>query len=876
MGVADLYALTAFKLNHDAQMPRVTRPTKARAKSESSEESTDVEATPKPKKSAPPNARLKRRVSQFQPNDEDSEQRIPLKAFNDELAEKRTLKRRKSSRMTMAFEPLDDSQDAPEGQNDASQSQEGVTAPRKTALARANPLKSVVAPGPMVPVPLEIMTSNFEEWMKMATDNKINANNSWSFALIDYFHDMSLLRNDSDNSINFQKASRTLDGCVKIWTSRVDSVGTDTGKLLSNLAAEGRAGAGEDEENEEGGEGGEAAKKRKVNRQEATLAKSAAQLQTKKLDLEFTIDPLFKKTSGDFDEGGAQGLLMNHLAVDSSLRVIFDAMDTPGGAEEVEDEEVISLQVSLADLRAKLDYPSLSHRTLLSDRLSDFKFSANVAAEQAMRRKSINKDEDLDSEDEAAFQEPAQPYAEEMDVVNPDDAGDAPEAQDFFAGDEGGDGEDFGTFGMDVQGPDDDDIGTEGAEEMEGNQRPGSGVPGVVPFDPRRAPDHRELVLAMTEEGGASMMDYFDSNIIKNWAGPEHWKLRKVIRKPEKSDQPAAPKQRKEKVPFSIDFSKRLPSDIEKKLFEPPAKGSLTLPAKQCAFTLGKKKKGAQEKREEKLLPDDMHFSSRQLLSLFLKPKFMVNVRGGRARLRPEHNDEIDENFWARAAAEADMPPDEGDQGDDGTGMPFATQFFNDDEDDGGGGFEDNFGGDGGDAAGLDEDAELQAATQGQIRRVRPEFVNYAKKVKRVDVRKLKENIWKGLDIVLPKTEEEDDEVELSPSKKPTDPNEAKSFTSVISGLRKTYPKEKMEEISTSFCFICLLHLANERGLKIEGEDDGGLGAKMSNLRLSNSSARRMMEEDDPDYEDPEIVEARVGDIWGLRIYRDPDAIPSA
>ena len=93
----------------------------------------------------------------------------------------------------------------------------------------------------------------------------------------------------------------------------------------------------------------------------------------------------------------------------------------------------------------------------------------------------------------------------------------------------------------------------------------------------------------------------------------------------DKSDQPAAPKQRKEKEPFSIDFSKKLPADIEKKLFEPPAKGSLTLPAKQCAFIGGKKRKGMQEKREERLLPDDMHFSSKQLLSLFLKPKFMVS-----------------------------------------------------------------------------------------------------------------------------------------------------------------------------------------------------------------------------------------------------------
>lgn len=45
---------------------------------------------------------------------------------------------------------------------------------------------------------------------------------------------MSLLK--EGNSINFQKASCTLDGCVKIYTSRVDSVATETGKLLSGLA----------------------------------------------------------------------------------------------------------------------------------------------------------------------------------------------------------------------------------------------------------------------------------------------------------------------------------------------------------------------------------------------------------------------------------------------------------------------------------------------------------------------------------------------------------------------------------------------------------------------------------------------------------------
>jgi condensin complex subunit 2 len=51
-----------------------------------------------------------------------------------------------------------------------------------------------------------------------------------------------------------------------------------------------------------------------------------------------------------------------------------------------------------------------------------------------------------------------------------------------------------------------------------------------------------------------------------------------------------------------------------------------------------------------------------------------------------------------------------------------------------------------------------------------------------------------------------------------------------------------MDDISTSFCFICLLHLANERGLSIEvGESSG----------------------DAPHAEEGDNV---VGDIWGLKV----------
>lgn len=90
--------------------------------------------------------------------------------------------------------------------------------------------------------------------------------------------------------------------------------------------------------------------------------------------------------------------------------------------------------------------------------------------------------------------------------------------------------------------------------------------------------------------------------------------------------------------------------------------------------------------------------------------------------------------------------------------LPFNTQFLNEDDYDDGPGLDDDFGGD--DVPRTTEEEDLLAATQGLLKRTRPEFVNYAKKAKRVDVRKLKENIWKSLDIVVDHGDKEEDEEE--------------------------------------------------------------------------------------------------------------------
>jgi condensin complex subunit 2 len=158
--------------------------------------------------------------------------------------------------------------------------------------------------------------------------------------------------------------------------------------------------------------------------------------------------------------------------------------------------------------------------------------------------------------------------------------------------------------------------------------------------------------MAMTDaDGEGGMLDYFGQSILKNWAGPEHWKLRKTIRRrsffflnfgttfdtnislctADTTEAVAASKPKREKKEaFKIDFLSPAEKDLKetaKELFAPVTRGAgLTLP-KYSSGRASKGKKGkSKEKQHDHTLPDDMHFSSRQLVTLFLKPKFSVSL----------------------------------------------------------------------------------------------------------------------------------------------------------------------------------------------------------------------------------------------------------
>ncbi|KAI2618523.1 barren [Hypoxylon sp. NC1633] len=717
---------------------------------------------------------------------------------------------------------------------------------------------------PMKRVPI---LANFEEWMKMATDNKINAANSWNFALIDYFHDMSLLK-DGDG-VNFQRASCTLDGCVKIYTSRVDSVATETGKLLSGLAdsnskkkdKDGDA-EGEDSE-EEVDEDGNVIRKKTKKRQrssEATLAPSFASLQLKKFELEFAVDPLFKKASADFDEGGAKGLLLNHLMIDGQGRIVFDSSDdaNDASAEGIKPRRREDVTAEEEDEEAEQEQEATITEEQPAQEEEDVEIDIS-----ALGSKFFPDLGRLDEQDIC-------PSLKTFELGNPSGSLDIPflRALEEENGDEdesgnGGVGNKSGMF-IDEDNPAGfDDMTAIGGFDVVGEVAFGEGgeawareaalEPQMRPYN--AGPDdampegdvadgaddeNNDYIVSMNRSKNGDKMHedilgYFDQALQKNWAGPEHWRIRKIkdANKPE-----TATRQRKEKEPFEIDFASPLDQKLAETIFTQAASNStISMPKKDW------------KSKTRNLLPDDKHFNSTQLLSLFLKPKARMSRRnrfGNKGgvfgnNVQQDSNvpaGDMDEAFWAQRepaqSAEQDTVLPKGD---------YDANFFDDEMPLPGGGMldddddlefadaRDHF------SPGADVPATQDIGITGMLdngmttggfgtqlvtstRRLRPEYVQYARVAKKVDIRRLKDELWKGMG--FPEPIEED----ANRSRLPTPPTEEEGapvkggptlkFTDVMNDLQAVYPKSVMDDISTSFCFISLLHLANEKGLVIE------------------------------------------------------------
>ncbi|KAJ3215447.1 hypothetical protein HDU67_000371 [Dinochytrium kinnereticum] len=550
---------------------------------------------------------------------------------------------------------------------------------------------------------------------------------------------MSFLK-DGD-AINFQKASCTLDGCVKIYMYRVDSVDTETKKLLSGLADRGGSGQ-EAEDDPDEAQAKEQTSKRKATRTCETLEKDFASLNVKRFETEFMVDPLFKKTSADFDEGSASGLLLNHLSMSQTGKIIFDASDAEAGSLDAESEPANEThqKINIQSFRDKF-LPSLSKiwSTEVCPSLSKFSFTNSDASEIEMF--SRGSEEPTESQGD---------IAEDLDALSNHD-------DNFFN-----------------DGMDNDDDGDEGLPPIDNS----------APYSDRRMSSLSEGMSNLElNNGDENAFSYFDTALMRSWAGPGHWKpIRPKIIKPASEKT----RTRKERVKVDI-FAQQV---TEKELFASSA-ASLKLP------------KSSERAASKNLLPDDEHFSSADFFRLFLQPtrKPIFRSKNGTSLDPNKQTVIVDEQFWSQhsndavifdSAPEIIVPVDDDDD-DDG---PSYENMYNDSM----------------------EDPTPRATASQSIydfsygdqlvdapKKIKASFIHYARAPKRVDVKRLKDNLWTN----------------LKPGGMDQPTPSVNSFTNVVGTLNARYEEKDLKDISVAFCFICLLHLANEQNLSING--DAGL-----------------------------------------------------
>ncbi len=493
-------------------------------------------------------------------------------------------------------------------------------------------------------------------------------------------------------------------------------------------------------------------------------------------------------------------MLLNHLAIDSQGRIVFDSSDDAGDAsaegeirrrkhdtiqeedeemepdssmmdttvKELEDDEDVEIDVGALGAKFFPNLDILEEQdicpSLKNFDLGDPSGSLDIPFLKAPEDWRQEKDK---SEEHISLADKSGIFLDDDNPIGFDDDEDGLLGNFDIPGDVGfGEGGEAWARDAAVEtrmrvhdaGFDNDGMGGTDGEDGEAG-RAGS-------FDPKT----EEYVVSMGQGGKVQgghddILSYFDEALQKNWAGPEHWRIRKIkdVNKPA-----SATKTRKEKELFEIDFMSPLSASLAESIYTPASSNTvISMPKKDW------------KSKTRNLLPDDKHFNSKQLLRLFLKPKAKMGSRKsgfglktgtfGQSKEEEAPDGEMDEAFWARKEGpikgDEDAPP----QGDydanffQDDGLPMAGGMDDDDDDIEFADAREEFSpgaeerGEGG-MAGISNvlNGGMTQATEGeegafgtqlvtQSRRLRPEYVQYARVAKKVDVRRLKEELWKGI-----------------------------------------------------------------------------------------------------------------------------------
>jgi len=182
----------------------------------------------------------------------------------------------------------------------------------------------------------------YTETLQLNNENKISSKNAFELKLIDHmdkicdtFMSGGKVRVGDDGTSRlsvggggpgesaeehrFHEASCTIEASAKIYACRVDVVHNNTYKVLGGLSMnefEDEGAVGED------GKPGNSKRRRIVGVN--TLEKNEANITQTHIDADEQNDPMFRRMAQAFDAGGAKGLLLSHLPIAEDLSLTFN------------------------------------------------------------------------------------------------------------------------------------------------------------------------------------------------------------------------------------------------------------------------------------------------------------------------------------------------------------------------------------------------------------------------------------------------------------------------------------------------------------------------------------------------------------------------
>ncbi|KAM6180265.1 condensin complex subunit 2 isoform 2-T2 [Erethizon dorsatum] len=583
-----------------------------------------------------------------------------------------------------------------------------------------------------------------------------------------------ILKQKDTEPTNFKVAAGTLDASTKIYAVRVDVVHADAYRVLGGLGKD----APSLEEAEDPGADGSAAEtgttkkapKPKKKHSYKTIEQNIHNLDVSEADRKCEVDPMFQKTAASFDECSTAGVFLSTLRCqDYRSELLF-----PSDVQPLSTGESLELPdlgwVEMTDLKAPLQQ-CVEDRELCPA-LAGFQFTQ---WDRETHTESVSALVDKFKKNDQVFDVDAEVESDGGDFL------DGPLEDDLDANDEP------------------DRTAVRDCEEFRSWKEPcqvQSCQEGIISLGDG---DIRAMCPLLSMKPGE--YSYFSPRTMKMWAGPDHWRFRPR----HKQDAPSQLESRKKstKKDFEIDFDEDTDIDVYFR--------------KTKAATVLSKSTLENQNWRATTLPMDFHYEIDTLVQLYLKPGMRVLKMAQGQKAETEHYEEIgdydynnpnDTSNFCPGLQAADSDSEESDTllaGPVGTfdltSEPCHTPMTAQENGD-------------------TPEGHVNITTYGESNLVaEPQKVNkieihYAKTAKKMDMKKLKQSMWRLL-TELPR-KEASAEVAGAPVGLASD----KMLSGLAKDLQQSLPPTMAQNLSIPLAFACLLHLANEKNLKLEGTQD--------------------------------------------------------